>query len=261
MRRFMIPIIALAVVAAPAALEAQTPRGERPAARGPGPFGLFGPQAGAANPAARVLQQREALGLTAEQVRQLEQLQAQITQRNEPLLRQLQAARPEAGQPQARMQQMTPEQREQMRARMQERQAQITADQRAEMQARREQMRTATPEERTRLRAEMQEHMTQRRQQMQEQMTAEQRAQMEQRRQRTEAQRAPMETLRPVMQQLRESTVQARRDVQAVLTEDQQARLRALNTERSDRVREQRRGPGERPAAGGAGARRMQPRR
>jgi hypothetical protein len=259
MRRFMIPIIALAVVAAPAALEAQTPRGERPAARGPGPFGFFGPQAGA-NPAARVLQQREALGLTAEQVRQLEQLQAQITQRNEPLLRQLEAARPAAGQ-RAGMQQMTPEQREQMRARMQERQTQVTPEQRAEMQARREQMRTATSAERDRLRAEMQEQMAQRRQQMQEQLTAEQRAQMEQRRQRTEQQRTQLETLRPVMQQLRESTVQARRDVQAVLTEDQQARLRALNTERVDRVRGQRRGPGERPAAGGAGARRMQPRR
>jgi hypothetical protein len=255
MRRIMIPALAVALAAAPAVLEAQTPRGERTA---PGAQGMRGI---ALNPAARVLQQREALGLNAAQVSRLEQLQRQTEERNQPLVQQLQAARPnvtpaQRQQMRERMQQVTPEQREQLRQRMQEQRAELTPEQRQQMQARREQMRNATPEQRERLRAEMQAQLApEQRAQMEER-----RAQMEQRRaemqrQLTPERRARMEAVRPVMQQLRESNELARRDVQAVLTAEQQARLRELTVQRAgqgrDRLQE-RRGPGGQRAMPGA---------
>ncbi|CAN5705456.1 hypothetical protein BH23GEM9_BH23GEM9_17100 [soil metagenome] len=288
MRRAILPVIAFAIVAAPAALEAQTPRAERTdRAHSAGHFGAFGMAAG--NPAARVLEHREALGLSLDQVRRLQQLQAQVEQRNQPLLDQVREARPamaggmrrgaevtpeQREQMRERMQQrgaqispgqreemrermqqpqISPGQREQMRERMQQRGAQVSPEQRAGMEARREQMRQATPEQRELLRQEMRGQMKQR----VEQATPEQREQLRQRRgdgpaglrpsgprQASPEMRAQMEALRPVLEQLRESTEQARRDVQAVLTAEQQAQLRQLHTERA----------GERPAAGRRGA-------
>jgi hypothetical protein len=219
MRRFMLPIIALSLAAAPVAVEAQTPRAER------GQFAGRG--GGMVNPAERVLEHREALGLSLDQVRQLQQLQAQIATRNQPLLDQLQAARP----------QLTDEQRAQRR---EARLAQLTPEQRAQMEQRREQMATATPEQRQQMRQEMRQRM--------EQLTPAQRAEMRQKargqrgdrgergergqRARNPEARAQMEALQPVMQQLRQSHEQAREQVHAVLTAEQTTRLRELMSQR-----------------------------
>lgn len=290
MRRLMIPVIALSIAAVPAVLEAQQPRGqrgERPAHAGA--IGMRGPAA--MNPAARVLEHREALGLSLDQVRRLQQIEEQVRQRNEPLLQQLQAARPAgAGIDRAQMrqrmeqrrgqvtpeqraqlrqrmeqrrEQVTPEQREQARQQMeqrrQERLAQLTPEQRAQMEARRqemqarmEQFRNATPEQRAQLREQARAEMAERRAQVTPEQRAQMRQQMEQRReQRIEGlpaeRRAQVEALRPVMEQLRASHEQARADVQAVLTAEQQATLRELGAKRAGEVREQmrgRRGPG-----------------
>jgi Spy/CpxP family protein refolding chaperone len=243
MRRLMLPVIGLSLAAAPAMTEAQTPRAQRSAAEGHGPGLMIG-----GNPAARVLQHRETLGLTAAQVQQLEQLQQQITQRNEPLLQQLQAVRP-AGSP-ARGAERAPERREQMQQRMQERQAQLTPEQRQRMQALREQMRAASPEQRAELREQMQAQMRELRAQVTPEQHEQARQQMEQRRaerQPAPERRAQMEALRPVMQQLRASHEQARRDIEAVLTTEQQTRLRELAPQRAGEWRERRGTPGERP--------------
>jgi Spy/CpxP family protein refolding chaperone len=335
MRRFILPVIALGIAAAPVAVEAQTPRGERGAFAGP--FGARG--MATANPAARVLQHREALGLSLDQVRQLQQIEARIEQRNQPLIDQLQALRPAAGgqlrqqmqermrqhgaqvtpeqraelqahreamrqatpeqraelqqqmqermrqhgaqitpdqraelrqQMQERMRQhgaqITPEQRaelrQQMQERMQQQRAQITPEQRAELQAHREAMRQATPEQRVELQQQMQEQMRQRAQAL----TPEQRAQLGRRggmgpagvRPLNPEMRAQFEALRPVLEQLRESQQQARREVHEVLTAEQQAKLRALQGERAGEWRGQRGPGGDRP---GPGARRGTTRR
>jgi hypothetical protein len=185
MRRFMISAIALSLAAAPAALEAQAaPRTERPQA---------GARAGGiGNPAARVLQHRDALGLTLDQVRQLQQLQAQYADRNQPLLDQLRSVRPAMG----------------LRG-------ELTDEQRAELRQRRQGMRDggrhATPEA-----------------------------------------RAEFEALRPVMEQLRANHVQAREQVQALLSAEQTARLQELTIRRGERPRGEgmRRGEGVRRGAG-----------
>jgi Spy/CpxP family protein refolding chaperone len=248
MRRLMLPVIALSLAAMPAMTEAQTPRAQRSAAEGHGPRLMIG-----GNPAARVLQHREALGLTAAQVQQLEQLQQQITQRNEPLLQQLQAVRP-TGSP-ARGAQRAPERRDQMQQHMQERQAQLTPEQRERLQALREQARDASPEQRAQLRAQMQEQMRELRAQVTPEQREQVRQRMEQRRaerqQPTAEQRARMDAVRPVMQQLRASNQQARRDVEAVLTAEQQTRLRELVSQRTGEWRERRGTPGERPGPAG----------
>jgi hypothetical protein len=198
MRRIMIPVLALTLAAAPAAVEAQTaPRGERAqmAAR----------MGGMGNPAERVLRQREALGLTAAQVAQLEQLQAEFATRNAPLLEQLRAARPAAAE-----------------------RGQPTDEQRQQMRQRREQMAQMTPEQRQQLRDRM------------AQMTPEQRQQMRRKGQAAGASpeaRARMETLRPVMTQLRQNHQDARQQVRAVLTAEQATRLQELAQRRDGRGR------------------------
>lgn len=246
MRRYILPILAIALTAAPAAVEAQAARGDR----GPAPGRA------AANPAAHVLEHREALGLTLDQVRQLQQIQARVEQQNQPLAEQLRAAAPAMARgigqqarqltPEQREQmraQMTPERRAEMRAQMGERRAEMTPEQRAEMQARMEQRRAeVTPEQRERMRTQMQA-----------------------RRGAMHAGRGPagvmnpevrqqMEALRPVMQQLQANTRQAQQDVQAVLTTAQREQLRAVRQEQAQQVRERVQGardrgtPGQRPA-------------
>jgi Spy/CpxP family protein refolding chaperone len=109
MRRFMISVIALSLAAAPTVLEAQgTPRAER------APHGTRA--GGIGNPAERLLQHREELGLTLDQVRQLQQQQAHYAERNQPLLDQLREVRPSMG---MRGGAVTPEQRAELRERMQ----------------------------------------------------------------------------------------------------------------------------------------------
>jgi hypothetical protein len=222
MRRLIFPIIAVAIAAAPLALEAQTPRAER---------GQAGMRAGGVgNPAERVLRHREALSLTADQVRQLEQLQARFAAENRPLLDQVRAVRPEFGQREAR---------EGMRPRAER----LTEEQREQLRQRREQMAQASPEERAALRAELREEMRQRA----AARTPEERQEMRERMRGARANpevRAQMDALRPVMQQLRENHTQAREQVQAVLTTEQTAKLRELWGQRGGiRGEGMRRGP------------------
>ncbi|HSJ08118.1 MAG TPA: hypothetical protein VK936_15540 [Longimicrobiales bacterium] len=231
MRRVIFSILALTLALAPTVVEAQTPRAER------GERGQFGMRAGGiGNPAERVLRQREALGLTAEQVSRLEQLQAQFRTQNEPLLEQVRAVRPAMGQGEvrermrARMEAMTPEQRAQAEAR------------RAEMQQRREQMARATPEERQAMREQMRAEMRERG----GQMTPEQRGVMRERMQGARANpevRARMEALRPVVEQLRTNHAAQREQVQAVLTAEQIQRLQQMRPDRTQR-------PADRPRQG-----------
>jgi hypothetical protein len=232
MRRMMIPLMALSVAAAPVMAQAQTPRPER---------GMMGgmraplaAQGALANPAARVLEQREALALTSAQVLQLQQLEAQHEARTQPLIEQLQAVRPgllgRGGQMGRGATQMTPEQREQMRAQMQERREQMrqmTPEQReqmrAQMQERREQMQQATPEQREQLRAEMQEQMKAQREQRAAGIA-------------NPELRAQLQALQPLVEQLQQSHQQARREVQEVLTAEQHAKLQELQAERAARM-------------------------
>jgi golgin subfamily B member 1 len=271
MRRAMFPVMIVSLAMAPVALEAQTPWAER-GGMGAG-MGARGVQA--MNPATRVLEHRDALGLNADQVRQLQQLQVQIDSRNQPLLAQIQEVRP-AARPGARDEmrrraaEMTPEQREQMRARMQEQRSQMqqaTPEQREQMRARmqeqRSQMQQATPEQREQMRARMQEQRSQMQQatpEQREQMRAEMRERMQaqggmgpmrQGREVSPELRAQFDALRPVMQQLQENNRQARTEVQAVLTAAQQATLRELQMQQMRRGAEMRQRfqrDGDRPA-------------
>lgn len=215
MRRIVFPMMVLALVAAPAALDAQTQREARGARAHGWTQGAAGARAGQAmNPAARVLAQRAELGLTSDQVYQLEAIQARVEAQAGPLLAQLEAARgefapgrigagaaPRGELARERAAAMTPEQRARMRERMQQRARGDAA------------ARIADPEARAR-----------------------------------------MEALRPVMQQLHATHTQARQDVQAVLSAEQRTQLRALQQARVGEARARvrgepgaaRRGPGPR---------------
>lgn len=95
----------LVLTALPAAAVAQGP--------GMGQRGPMGPR----NPVTRVLAQKDSLKLTAEQVKQLQPLEAKLQKQNEPLYKQVQAKRaefqPQSGPP-------TDEQRAQRRQAMEE---------------------------------------------------------------------------------------------------------------------------------------------
>jgi Spy/CpxP family protein refolding chaperone len=232
MRRTFIPVMALSLAVAPLALEAQTTRPERGQA-GVGPRGGMGMHAAVtANPAGRVLQHRAALGLSLDQIRQLQQLQAQIDTRNQPLRDQLRAARPAVD-----------------RAEVRERGAALTAEQREQRRAQMEEMRTrmqnATPEQRAQMR-----------EQMREQMQADMRERFgpgtaPRGRAADPEMRQRMEALRPVMEQLQQSNQQARNEVQAVLTAEQHAKLLEMNAERSAEMRQRMQGDRQRPAMPG----------
>jgi uncharacterized protein YjbJ (UPF0337 family) len=199
MRRFMIPALALTLMAAPAVLEAQA----KPRAGG----GMHAMRAGGiGNPAERVLHHREALGLTQDQVRQLEQLQARHAEQAQPLLDQLREVRPAMGQRGG----MTDEQRAGMRGRMQQQRGGMTDEQRAGMRGRMQQQHGGMTDEQ---RAEMRGRMQQQRGGAREA--------------RPEV-RAEMEALRPVVEAMRASHAQAREQVQAVLTAEQAQRMQEL---------------------------------
>ncbi|HEX6133895.1 MAG TPA: hypothetical protein VFZ24_08025 [Longimicrobiales bacterium] len=220
MRRNLIHALGLAVVAAvlvPAGADAQTPRGDR----APGPrFGA---------PVERLIEQREALGLTDQQVTQLRRIEAELQQKNAPLLAQLEQAREQL---RAERPQFTEEQRQQMRARREEmrdtlrQRQQMTAEERQQMRERMQQM---TPEQREQMRARMQAR-------------------------RDSLGRSGMpdrpgagmpEELRATMEQLRTNNHAAMQQVQGVLTPEQQQKMRELRPERRDgaRVPGARRGP------------------
>jgi Spy/CpxP family protein refolding chaperone len=211
MRRLVIPVLALTLAGAPAVLEAQaTPRGDR---------AQFAARGSMGNPAARVLQHRQALDLTAEQVRQLEALQAQHAARVQPLHERVREARGEAGvrripsaEQKAELRQrraaMTPEQREQLREQGKQRRGAMTPEQREHLRERLQGARQANPEARAR-----------------------------------------MEAMRPVLQELRQHQQQARGEVRDVLTARQVAALQELSPRRGDAARL--RGEGTRRGAGG----------
>ena len=103
MRKFL---AALALLVLPAALLAQGGRGER-GGRGFGP----GP-----SPVEVALQHRSELNLTADQVSKLEAVASKLEESNKPLIAELQKNRPEGQRPQ----ELTEQQREQMRAVMEQ---------------------------------------------------------------------------------------------------------------------------------------------
>lgn len=151
MKRFYGLALVAVIAAAPVSLEAQTPRapqGQEQAGRGQRPA-----------PISRILEQRAALGLSAEQVSRLEAIQQRLQQQNAPLIEQLRAsgAWQERGQNGERGQQRGPGARGER---------QIPEELRPVMQQLRENNRTAmqqvqevlTAEQRARLRELMQQH-------------------------------------------------------------------------------------------------------
>lgn len=117
-------LAALLATAAPAVAQQQgqpAPRGEhRGEHHGPGEHGrrMKGEGRRFGNPLEHLLQRREQLNLTAEQVARLEAVQRRVQEQNRPLMEQLRqlrgpaGARPERG---ARGAELTPEQREALR--------------------------------------------------------------------------------------------------------------------------------------------------
>lgn len=176
-------------------------------------------------PAARIIELREELGLTADQVERLSGIQEQLREQNGPLLEQLAAARQE------------------LRADRR----QLTDEERAQMQERREAMRDSM-----RSREALPDSMRGR-----AAMTAEQRQQMRARMQerREHGLRArrdgtvrphagiPAE-LRPVVEQLRANTDAARQQIEATLTTEQQQKLRELRPSPGRPAGQGERGPG-----------------
>jgi hypothetical protein len=142
----------LAVLVAPALAQVGEPVPERPALEARG-MRDGAPMALARNPAAAVLAQREALGLTADQVRQLEAIQARIERENAPRLERLRALHGERqAMDRSRIRDMSADERAQLRAQMRERMEQL----RPVMQELRETNRAAGDEIRGLLTAEQQ---------------------------------------------------------------------------------------------------------
>lgn len=196
MRHHIFPAIVLSALTA-LTLPAPTDAQARPPGHGRmGEHMRTGP---GAMPAARILELREELGLTAEQVERIGGIQEQLREQNRPRLEQLKAARPEM---QAGRRQLTDEERAQLRQRR---------------EALRDSMRSRAP-----ITAEQREQM---------------RAQLHERR--ANAMRARSDgavrrragipdELRPVLEQLRANTAGARQQIQETLTAEQQQKLREL---------------------------------
>lgn len=107
----MMLVAGIALMAAPAPAQVGEPVRERPAQeRG---MRAGGPAAMAQNPAAMILARAEEIGLTADQVRQIEAIQARVEQENAPRVAQLRAVAED-------LRAMTAEERRQARVRMQE---------------------------------------------------------------------------------------------------------------------------------------------
>jgi hypothetical protein len=142
----------LAVLAAPALAQIGEPVPARPTLEARG-MRDGAPMAMARNPAAAVLAQREALGLTADQVRQLEVIQARVERENAPRMERLRAVHGERqGMDRSRIRDMSADERHQLRAQMRERMEQL----RPVMEELRETNRAAAGEIRGLLTAEQQ---------------------------------------------------------------------------------------------------------
>ena len=189
MKRIYSMALLAALAAAPVTLEAQNPRVPRTQEQAERRHDGASPQ--------KLLQLRNELGLTAEQVSRLEGIRQRLQQQNAPLIEQLRASgawRERRAQGEARTGEqgrIAPEQREQARQRME----------------------NMTPEQREAMRRQMQE-----------------------RRQGAEAgrrtERQMPEELRPVMQQMQANTRSALQEARAVLTAEQQTRLSELVQQR-----------------------------
>lgn len=196
MRHHIFPAIVLSALTAltlPAAVDAQAhPPGH-------GRMGEHMRSGPGAMPAARIIELREELALTAEQVERISGIQEQLREQNTPLLEQLEAARQE----------------------MQDGRRQLTDEERAQMQQRREAMRDSM-RSRAPMTAEQREQM---RAQMQERRANGMRAQSD-----SAGRPSPgmPDELRPVMEQLRANTAGAMQQIQATLTAEQQQKLREL---------------------------------
>jgi hypothetical protein len=110
-------VAGLAVVVAPVVAQVGTEVRERPAFQGRGMMG-GGPAARVQNPAALVLERRAELGLTSEQVRQIEAIQARVQQENASRIEQLRAAF--GDRTDRNFRDLTVEERQQLRERMQQ---------------------------------------------------------------------------------------------------------------------------------------------
>lgn len=115
----------LAVLAVPAVAQIGEPVPERPALEARG-MRAGAPMAVARTPAAAVLAQREALGLTADQVRQLEAIQARVERENAPRMERLRAVHGERqAMDRSRIREMSADERQELRAQMRERMEQL----------------------------------------------------------------------------------------------------------------------------------------
>jgi hypothetical protein len=112
----------LVVMAAPAVAQVGTEIRERPAVQGRGMMG-GAPGARVQNPAALLLERRAELGLTSEQVRQIEAIQARVAQQNAGRMEQVRAVMGERGT--RALRDVPAEERQQIRQQMRERMEQL----------------------------------------------------------------------------------------------------------------------------------------
>jgi hypothetical protein len=118
-------VAGLAVVAVPVVAQVGEPVRERPTLEARG-MRAGAPMAMARNPAAAVLAQREALGLTADQVRQLEAIQERVERENAPRIERLRAVHGEReAMDRSRIRQMSADERQQLRQQMHDRMEQV----------------------------------------------------------------------------------------------------------------------------------------
>jgi hypothetical protein len=118
-------VAGLAVVGGPAVAQIGEPVRERPALEARG-MRAGAPMAMARNPAAAVLAQREALGLSADQVRQLEAIQERVERENAPRIERLRAAYGERqAMDRSRVREMSADERQQLRQQMHDRVEQV----------------------------------------------------------------------------------------------------------------------------------------
>ena len=196
MRRTFGVLIAAALVA-PVAASAQDQGMKHPM---PGP-GMHMEQ---------LLKQRELLGLTAEQVTQLEQIHQQVEAKNRPLMDKLHAMRGDSMHGEHARAKMTDEQR---------------AERREKMKAERQKRSEMTEEEREKRREEMEERREARHEAMEE---------------KREEHRERMEEARPLLEQMRANHREAMEAVKDVLTDEQEAKLRAFHESHQRKPRQER---------------------
>ena len=184
MRRIFGILVAAALVA-PAAAAGQEPGMRRPMAPG--------------MHLEHLLEQRDHLQLTAEQVARLEAIHREVEQKNRPLMEKLQAMHGEMAPGAHARSEMTAEQREKHREMMKaqrEKRSEMTAEQR-----------------------EKQREMMKAQREKRSEMTEEQRAER----------REAMAQARPIMEEMRANHRTAMEAVKEVLTDAQEAKLRALH--------------------------------